>query len=102
MSFWKKVSRWYFKWSPDVNYRVGMTTSPFYMEFDDESFYLCFKSSRILEITRSECVSETDPPVHVLVAKVERAAKESFGLQVSFDLSDLRIFEKCLPSVRIN
>lgn len=94
----KMISQRYFKWSPDVNYRVGM----FYMEFDEEFFYLCFKSSRILEIKRSECNNEVDPPVHVLVAKVERAAKESFGIQVSFDLGDLRIFEKCLPSVRIN
>lgn len=98
----KTVSQRYFKWSPDINYRVGMTTSPFYIEFDEESFYLCFKSSRILEIKRSECINDVDPPVHVLIAKIERAAKEIFGIQVSFDLGDLRIFEKCLPPVKIN
>jgi hypothetical protein len=91
----KTVSQRYFKWSPDINYRVGMATSPFYMEFDEESFYLCFKSSRILEIKRGECDNSVDPPVHVLVAKLEKAAKDSFGIQVSFDLGDLRIFEKC-------
>jgi hypothetical protein len=94
----KKLSLKLFNWSPDLNYRVGLSTNPFYLEFTKSTFYLCYKSNQILEIKVKECLNQTDPPIHVLISKIETAAKDYFGLQLSLDLGDLQFFEKHLTS----
>lgn len=109
----KRISRWFFKWSESANYRVGVTTHPFYLEYENSSFFLYYKSHKIIEIPKAECQFQTEPPLHTLIWRMETASLDYLGLHLSFDVEALQTLEifgigeqqilwKPLESSRIN